>query len=131
MLEGTRSRLGTKSRSRGTAEAYAGLSRTSHLRPQTDPNSFPEPREDIEMRHHKKGSSITGLTTIDSVTGSSDADTGKPPYNVHVTGGPVAEDRDQWDSIATARYGSEERLHLPATGIYKRVEMTHFSEIAK
>lgn len=87
------------------------------------------------MRHHRKANSSTGLTTIDaaSVAGSSDVDTGIPPYNVHVTGGLAAavEDREQRDSNSTARYGSEERLHQAAAGIYKRVELTHVSEVAK
>ncbi|KAI3478527.1 hypothetical protein L1887_59508 [Cichorium endivia] len=44
--------------------------------------------------------------------------------------GPVADDGYQWESVETMRCGSEERLHLPTSGIYKRVEMTHTSEVA-
>ncbi|KAM0720281.1 hypothetical protein Q7P37_004417 [Cladosporium fusiforme] len=127
VLEGTRSRLGTIRRSRGTDEAYGGPNPRSRSRPQADAYSFPAPTDPIELRRHKKGSSTTGLTTTDaaSVADSSDVDFGKLPYNVHVTGGPRAEDTEPWDSITAARYGSEERLHQPATAIYKTVELTH------
>lgn len=132
VLDGTRSKLGTRSRSRGTgANANGGLSRshTSRLRPQCGPTSFPDPVEEVDLRQMKKGST-SGTTTAEaaSVAGSSDVDAGKSPYDVRVTGGPVADERYQWESVETMRCGSEERLHHPASGIYKRVEMTHTSE---
>lgn len=130
VLEGTRSRLATRSRSHATG----GPSRASRLRSHTGPNAFPEPADVIEMQRHAKGGSATGMTTTDatSVAGSADGDGGKPSFNLHVTCGRAdVEEREQWDSISGARSGSEERLHNPAAGIYKRVEMTHVSEAAK
>lgn len=135
VLEGTRSRLGERSRSRGTAGRYAGISgsRVSHLRPQNGPTSFPEPMDGVDLKHYKKSSGGTATTVVESgsVAGSSDVDAGKSPYDVRVTGGPEAEDGEQWDSVTPRRCGSQERLHYPTSGIYKRVELTHTSEVTK
>ena len=69
-------------------------------------------------------------TESDSI--SLDVEKSKTTYDVRVVGGPVADDdRDQWESLGVAQSGSEERLHRPAAGIFKRVDMTRTSEAVR
>lgn len=150
VLDGTRSRLGSRSRSRNTSgRAHAGFSRVQPC----GPTPFPDPTNDVDLRHFKTGSGGSGMgsnstgmisgtgresrglggaTLTESVSVSSDADKSKTTYDVRVVGGPgTDEDRDQWDSLAVPHDGSEERLHHPASGIFKRVDMTRTSEVAR
>lgn len=123
---------GTRSRSRGTAERYAGSGKNSRGRPNGGPTPFPDPTNDVDLAHYKKGSGATGTTLAEmsSATASSDADAGNSPYDVRVTGGMKMEDSEQWDSREPARCGSQERLHHPASGIFKKVELSRTSEVA-
>jgi len=150
VLDGTRSRLGSRSRSRNTSgRAHAGFSRVQPC----GPTPFPDPANDVDLRHFKTGSGGSGygsngtgmrsgnhlesrepgvITLAEIEPVPSDADKNKTTYDVRVVGGPDAdEDRDRWDSLGVAQSGSEERLHHPASGIFKRVDMTHKSEVAK
>lgn len=96
------------------------------------PTSFPEPMDAIHLGHYKKGSgSSATLVQASSVTDSSDVDAGKSPYNVHVTGGAMTEENEQWEAIEPTRCGSQDRLHHPRSGIFKRVELSHTSEIVR
>jgi hypothetical protein len=150
VLEGTLSRLGgSRSRSRNTSgRAHAGFSRVQPC----GPTPFPDPTNDVDLQHFKTssggsgiGNNCTGIgggggngresralegtmrTESDSI--SLDVEKSKTTYDVRVVGGPVADDdRDQWESLGVARGGSEERLHRPAAGIFKRVDMTRTSE---
>lgn len=132
-LDGTRSRLGTHSRSRVTGGAHGGISHASRVRPNRSPTSFPNPTMDVDLGHYKKSSGGANVTVgeASSEAGSSDVDTGKSPYDVRVTGGQTLEYPDQWEGLGVTRNGSQERLHHPASGIFKRVEMTHTSEVAR
>jgi hypothetical protein len=151
VLDGTRSALGSRSRSRNTSgRAHAGFSRVQPC----GPTPFPDPtNDDVDLRHFKTGSGgsgcgthSTGLssgngresrglgggaTLAESVSVASDVDKSKTTYDVRVVGGPGTEqDRDEWDSLAVPHAGSEERLHHPASGIFKRVDMTtHTSDV--
>lgn len=129
VLDGTRSRLGTHSRSR-TAGMYGGPSHGSRLRPACGPNSFPDPMDGVDLGQYKKESGGAGTTLAEtsSVAASSDADAAKPPYDVRVTVGVAMEDGEQWESPEHARSGSQERLHHPRSGIFKRVEMSRTTE---
>jgi len=133
VLDGTRSRLGTRSRSRTTAGARTGPSHSSRLNPLCGPTTFPDPENGIRLGHYKKGSGSTSTTLVQaiSMTGSTDMNASKPPYDVHVTGGTTVEDSDQWDSIEPTRCGSQDRLHHPRSGIFKKVEMSRTSEVAR
>jgi hypothetical protein len=154
VLDGTRSALGSRSRSRNTSgRAHAGFSRVQPC----GPTPFPDPtNDDVDLRHFKTGSGGSGsgmrsnstgmvsgngrdsrglggpTTRAESVSISSDAaDKSNTTYDVRVVGGPgTDQDRDEWDSLAVPHAGSEERLHHPASGIFKRVDMTtHTSEV--
>jgi hypothetical protein len=151
VLEGTLSRLGgSRSRSRNTSgRAHAGFSRVQPC----GPTPFPDPTNDVDLQHFKTssggsgiGSNSTGMISVngrgsrgqgrttltESDTTSSDVEKSKTTYDVRVVGGPVADDdRDQWDSLGVPQSGSEERLHHPASGIFKRVDMMRTSEAAR
>jgi hypothetical protein len=133
VLDGTRSRIGTHSRSRGTAGAQAGPSYNSRVRPVCGPTPFPDPTEGVDLGHYSNGSGATGATLAEttSVAASSDLDASKSPYDVRVTGGMTMEDSDQWESFEPTRCGSQERLHHPRSGIFKKVELSHSSEAAR
>lgn len=126
VLDGTRTRLGTRSRSRATAGV---LTHNSKLAP-SGPTTFPEPSDGIRLGHYKKGSGSTSTTLVQrtSDTELADVDAVKAPYNVRVTGGMVAEDGDQWDSVEPVRFGSQDRLHHPRSGIFKKVELSYTTE---
>lgn len=152
VLDGTRSRLGSRSRSRNTSgRAHAGFSR---VQPNCGPTPFPDPTSDVDLRDFKTGSGncshstdtnisssgfgresqgLGGTTLTETVPATSQVDKSKTAYDVRVVGGPVVdeEDRDQWESLGVSQSGSEERLHHPASGIFKRVDMTHTSEVAR
>jgi hypothetical protein len=152
VLEGTRSRLGSRSRSRNTSgRAHAGFSR---VQPNCGPTPFPDPTSDVDLRDFKTGSvngnqntgtNISssgfgresqgpgGTILTETVSATSQVDRSKTSYDVRVVGGRVAdeEDRDHWESLGVSQSGSEERLHHSASGIFKRVDMTHTSEVAR
>lgn len=132
VLDGTRSRLGTHSRSRGTGGVYTGPSYTSRARAASGGNSFPEPTDGIRLGHCKK-ESRTKLTDAASLGGSSELEAGKHPYDVTVTGGSIGEDADRWETLGTGPTSkeSQERLHQPKTGIMKKVELSHTTETAR
>jgi hypothetical protein len=133
VLDSTRSRLRTHSRSRTTAGAHTGPSHSSRLNPLCGPNTFPDPEDGITLGHYKKGSGSTSTSLVQatSMTGSTDMDASKPPSNVRVTGGMQARDRDQWGSVEPARCGSQDRLHHPRSGIFKKVELSRTSEVVR
>ena len=133
VLDGTRSRRGTRSRSRTTAGVPTYTGHNSRLSPLCGPNTFPDPTDGIHLGHYKKGSGSTSTTLVQatSVAGSADVDAGKAPYDVHVTGGMTVDEGDRWDSIEPVRCGSQDRLHHPRSGIFKKVELSHTTEIVK
>jgi hypothetical protein len=97
------------------------------------PTTFPGPRDGIRLGHCKKGSNSTSATLVQktSDTDLGDGDAVKAPYDVRVTGGTATEDGDQWDSVETVRCGSQDRLHHPKSGIFKKVELSHTTEVIK
>lgn len=127
VLDGTRSRLTTRGRSRNTA---ARLTHNSRLAP-SGPTTFPEPTDGVRLGHYKKGSGSTSTTLVQRTTDTdmADGDAVKAPYDVRVTGGMVTEDGYQWDSVEFVRGGSQNRLHHPKSGIFKKVELSHTTEI--
>ena len=129
VLDGTRSRLNTRSRSRTTA---AVLTHNSRLAP-SGPTTFPEPSDGIRPGHYKKGSGSTSTTLVQrtSDTDLADVDAGKAPYDVRVTGGMATEDGERWGSIEPVRCGSQDRLHHPKSGIFKKVELSSTTEIMR
>jgi hypothetical protein len=156
VLDGTRSALGSRTRSRNASgRAHAGFSRVQPC----GPTPFPDPTHDIDLRHFKtsgggggsglgrskstglgsgngrESRTLGGTTLTESISASSaDGDKNNTTYDVRVVGGPGAddEDREQWDSLGgVPNSGSEERLHHPASGIFKRVDMTRTSEVAR
>jgi hypothetical protein len=129
VLGGARSRLTTRGRSRTTA---ARLTHNSRLIP-SGPTTFPGPTDGIRLGHCKKGSNSTSTTLVQktSDTDLGDGDAVKAPYDVRVTGGTATEDGDQWDSVETVRCGSQDRLHHPKSGIFKKVELSHTTEVIK
>lgn len=130
VLDGTRSRLNTRSRSRTTGAVLTHNSRLGALR---GPNTFPEPAEPVHLGHYKKGSGSTSTTLVHrtSETDLGDADAGKAPYDVRVTGGMAMEDGQQWGSIEPVRCGSQDRLHHPKSSIFKKVELSYTTEIVR
>jgi hypothetical protein len=130
VLDGTRSRIGTHSRSRGTAGAHAAPSHSSRV---CGPTPFPDPTEGVDLDHYSKVNVAMGTTLVEtsSVAASSDFDRSKSHYDVRVSGGMTMEDSDQWESLEPTRSGSQERLHYPRSGIFKRVELSHRSEAAR
>lgn len=133
VLDGTRSRRGTRSRSRTTAGVPTHIGHNSRLSPLCGPNTFPDPTDGIHLGHYKKGSGSTSTTLVQatSVAGSADVDAGKAPYDVHVTGGMAMDEGDRWESIEPVRCGSQDRLHQPRSGIFKKVELSHTTEIVR
>jgi hypothetical protein len=133
VLDGTRSRIGTHSRSRGTAGAQANPSHSSRLRPACGPTSFPDPADGVDLHHYRTGNGAPGTTRVEtsSVAASSDLDTRKSPYDARVTGRMTLEDNEQWESFKPTRSGSQERLHHPRSGIFKTVELSHSREVAR
>jgi hypothetical protein len=150
VLDGTLSRLGSRSRSRNTSgRAHAGFSRVQPC----GPTPFPHPTNDVDLQHFKTGSGGNGdgrnatgagngqqsrglgsSTRTESISAPSDVEKSNTTYDVRVVGGAVGDDdddRDQWASLGMAQTRSEERLHRPAAGIFKRVDMTRTSEAAR
>lgn len=129
VLDGTRSRLTTRGRSRTTA---AKLTHNSRLAP-SGPTTFPEPTDGIRLGHYKKGSGSTSTTLVQRTTDTelADGDAVKAPYDVRVTDGIAAEDGEQWDSVEIVRCGSQDRLHHPKSGIFKKVELAYTTEIVR
>lgn len=129
-LDGTRSRLNTRSRSRTTVAVLTHASRLGAL---IGPNTFPEPADPIHLGHYKKGSGSTSTTLVHraSETDVADMGAGKAPYNVRVTGGTALEDGEQWGSGEPARCGSQDRLHYPKPSIFKKVELSYSTEVVR
>ena len=155
VLDGTRSRLGSRSRSRNTSGRAHPVFSRAH--PSCGPTPFPDPAaSDVNLQPFKTGSDGSGegrsssagvgggfrgtggTTTATTLpesgsVSSSDAEKSRTTYDVRVVGGPGADgDRDQWHSLGvSSEGGSEERLYHQASGIFKRVDMTHTSEVAR